>query len=71
MATIQEKVPDPEPTRVDPEVTRASYSDEKLDEKRSHDGIETAESVKGDVYEDIREIDLDENGRERPIGMLL
>ncbi|KAH6893967.1 peptide transporter MTD1 [Coprinopsis sp. MPI-PUGE-AT-0042] len=60
MATVQEKVPDPE-------LKPVSYSDEKLDEKRSQDGVETAESLKGDVYEDIRDIDLDENGRERPI----
>lgn len=63
MATVQEKAPNPEPARV-------SYSDEKLDEKRSQDGVETVESIKGDVYEDIRDIDLDENGRERPIGIL-
>ena len=61
MATVQEKAPEPE-------LAKVSYSDEKLDEKRSQDGVETAESIKGDVYEDVRAIDLDDNGRERPIG---
>ncbi|KAG2006353.1 peptide transporter MTD1 [Coprinopsis cinerea AmutBmut pab1-1] len=46
---------------------KASSSDEKFDEKKSIDGVETAESYQGDVYEDVRQIDLDETGRERPI----
>lgn len=44
-----------------------SYSDEKLGDTK----VDNAESILddvGDVYEDPRQIDLDENGKERPIG---
>jgi hypothetical protein len=41
------------------------FGDEKSNEKGS---IEVAESIKGDVYEEIRDIDMGEDGKERPIG---
>ena len=41
-------------------------SDEKLDEK--HGAIEVAVPIEGDVYDDIRAIDLGDDGQERPIG---
>lgn len=47
--------------------------DEKLEkgsaEKSSNDSVEIATSIQGDVYDDIRAIDLGEDGKERPIGM--
>lgn len=46
---------------------KRSFNDEKHD--RKSDSIEIAESLKGDVYDDLRIIDMDENGKERPIGM--
>ncbi|TFK24179.1 peptide transporter MTD1 [Coprinopsis marcescibilis] len=58
MATVQDS------TAVE---TKPSYSDEKLDEKKSDKSVDVADSFKGDVYEDVRDIDLDETGRERPI----
>ncbi|KAJ7484920.1 peptide transporter MTD1 [Mycena galericulata] len=44
-----------------------SVSDEKYDEKNEKSSIQIAEPVTGEVYDDLREIDLDENGKERPI----
>ncbi|KAF8055167.1 peptide transporter MTD1 [Lyophyllum atratum] len=46
---------------------KASYSEEKLDEKAERSSIDVAESIKGDVYDDIRSIDMGEDGKERPI----
>lgn len=43
------------------------HSDEKYDEKSG--SVEIAEPITGDVYDDIRAIDLGEDGKERPIGM--
>ncbi|KAG5353605.1 hypothetical protein C0989_004713 [Termitomyces sp. Mn162] len=43
---------------------KESYNDEK------RDSVEIAESIKGDVYDDLRVIDLGEDGKERPIGIL-
>ncbi|KAG5728413.1 Oligopeptide transporter 3 [Termitomyces sp. T112] len=40
---------------------KESYNDEK------RDSVEIAESIKGDVYDDLRVIDLGEDGKERPI----
>ncbi|KAF8234949.1 peptide transporter MTD1 [Tricholoma matsutake] len=40
------------------------FGGEKFNAKGS---IEVAESIKGDVYEEIREIDMGEDGKERPI----
>ncbi|KAJ2929286.1 hypothetical protein H1R20_g7797, partial [Candolleomyces eurysporus] len=61
MASVEEQKPSPAEARRD---SKVSYSDEKLDEKKE---VEIAESVRGGVYEDVREIDLDETGKERPI----
>jgi hypothetical protein len=49
-----------------PKFTESLHSDEKFDEK--HDAVEVAEPILGDVYDDIRAIDLGEDGKERPIG---
>ena len=46
---------------------KPSYSDEKLDEK-VNDKVDVAQDFQGEVYDDIRAIDLDETGKERPIG---
>ncbi|KAF8182489.1 peptide transporter MTD1 [Mycena galopus ATCC 62051] len=43
-----------------------SLSDEKYDEKQEKSSIEIADPV-AEVYHDVREIDLDEEGKERPI----
>lgn len=50
---------------IDAERKSSTYSDEKVnvDEK-----AESVNSVPGEVYADIRDIDLDEDGKERPIG---
>lgn len=45
----------------------SSFSDENFDEKRG--AGEDTPSVDGDVYNDTRAIDLDKDGKERPIGM--
>ena len=63
MASTEEQNPRPIDEKVE---TKASYSDEKLDDGK----VDVAESIKGDVYDDGREIDLDETGKERPIGKL-
>ncbi|KAG6827810.1 hypothetical protein H0H92_010388 [Tricholoma furcatifolium] len=44
---------------------KESLSDEKHDVKR--DSVEIAESLHGDVYDDLRVIDMGEDGKERPI----
>ena len=62
----------------DEKATQRSNHDDPLDEK----GVNGSDSEKyavehdtqvntdvGDVYEDIRAIDLDENGKEKPIGV--
>ncbi|KAG6885082.1 hypothetical protein C0993_006043, partial [Termitomyces sp. T159_Od127] len=64
MVTTTEALPTPSAQHDVPEQTR-SFIDEKHDEKR--ESIEIAESLKGDVYDDLRVIDMDENGKERPI----
>ncbi len=43
----------------------SSSTDEKINEKG--DDVSVVQSVYGDVFDD-RAIDLDENGKERPIG---
>ncbi|KAG6898080.1 hypothetical protein C0992_006000 [Termitomyces sp. T32_za158] len=60
MATTTEALPTPS----------AQYSN--TEQKRSFDkekreSVEIADSIKGDVYDDLRVIDMDENGKERPI----
>jgi hypothetical protein len=45
-----------------------SFGDEKYDEKDEKSSIQVAEPVTAEVYDDVREIDLDDNGKERPIG---
>lgn len=45
-----------------------SLGDEKYDEKNEKSSIQIAEPVVGEVYDDVRTIDLDEDGKERPIG---
>ncbi|KAF7339054.1 Oligopeptide transporter 3 [Mycena venus] len=44
-----------------------SLGDEKYDEKNEKSSIQIAEPVMGEVYDDVRAIDLDDNGKERPI----
>lgn len=51
-----------------------SFNDEKLDEKNEkgdNSSIEIAQSIKGEVYDDVRAIDVDEDGKERPIREFL
>ncbi|KAJ7212374.1 peptide transporter MTD1 [Mycena rebaudengoi] len=43
------------------------FRDEKDDEKGEKSSIQVAEPITAEVYDDLREIDLDDNGRERPI----
>jgi hypothetical protein len=57
---MAEALPSPEARK-----RKDAFSDETYNEKGS---IEVAESIKGDVYDDIREIDMGEDGKERPIG---
>ena len=61
----------------DEKATPHSDLDDSLDEKRVGGGDSDKHGVKedtqaimdvGDVYEDVRAIDLDENGKEKPIG---
>lgn len=48
-----------------------SFGDEKYEEKNEKSSIQIAEPVQAaEVYDDLREIDLDDNGKERPIGIL-
>ncbi|RDB18213.1 Oligopeptide transporter 9 [Hypsizygus marmoreus] len=42
-----------------------SYPDEKFDEKNG--SVDETESIRGDVYDDLRIIDMGEDGKERPI----
>ncbi|KAJ7128699.1 peptide transporter MTD1 [Mycena epipterygia] len=45
-----------------------SFGDEKYEEKNEKSSIQIAEPVQvAEVYDDLREIDLDDNGKERPI----
>jgi hypothetical protein len=44
------------------------FRNEKDDDKGEKSSIQVAEPVTAEVYDDLREIDLDDNGRERPIG---
>ncbi|KAF5378543.1 hypothetical protein D9615_007071 [Tricholomella constricta] len=44
-----------------------SYGDEKFDEKGDRSSVDVAESLKGDVYDDLRVIDMGDDGKERPI----
>ncbi|KAH9476148.1 Oligopeptide transporter 9 [Psilocybe cubensis] len=46
-----------------------SFGDEKgiVEEKGSKGSVEIAGSIQGDVYDDIRAIDMGEDGKERPI----
>ncbi|KAF9039845.1 peptide transporter MTD1 [Panaeolus papilionaceus] len=59
---MSEKAGNPTEVQSDAE-RRSSYSNEKLEK----DSREVAESIQGEVYDDVRIIDLDENGKERPI----
>ncbi|KAJ7669860.1 peptide transporter MTD1 [Mycena polygramma] len=58
---------DPVQSLPDAERTQ-SLSDEKYDEKNEKDSsVEIAEPVVAEVYDDVRAIDLDDSGKERPI----
>jgi hypothetical protein len=46
-----------------------SESDEKFKFNEKHSVVEVAEPIHGDVFEDVRDIDLGEDGKERPIGI--
>lgn len=50
-----------------------SFGDEKgiFEEKGSDGSVEVAGSIQGDVYDDIRAIDMGEDGKERPIGTVV
>lgn len=50
--------------------TYDSLSNEKSVDKESG-SIEVAQALDGDVYDDIRAIDLGEDGKERPIGKII
>ena len=52
---------------VDVERKSSTYSDEKVN---VNEKAESVNSIPGEVYADVRDIDLDEDGKERPIGML-
>lgn len=54
------------PARAAPE--RVESIDEKFDEKAEQSSVFVADPVKGDVYDDLRDIDMGEDGKERPIG---
>lgn len=43
-------------------------SQEYIDEKADSRSIEVAEPEKGEVFNEIREIDIGADGKERPIG---
>jgi hypothetical protein len=45
---------------------KSAYDEEKISEKMSSEKIPIVDI--GDVYEDVRAIDLDADGKERPIG---
>ena len=51
---------------VDVERKSSTYSDEKVN---VNEKTESVNSAPGEVYADVRDIDLDEDGKERPIGM--
>ncbi len=56
------------------ERSRSFHSDEKgspIDEKRDSADVVTDVSFQGDVYDDLRVIDMGEDGKERPIGIPL
>lgn len=42
-------------------------SDEKHNEKQ--DGVDIVTDAPGEVFDDLRNIDMGEDGKERPIGM--
>ncbi|KAJ7692434.1 peptide transporter MTD1 [Mycena rosella] len=44
-----------------------SFGDDKYDEKNEKSSVQIAEPVTAEVYDDLREIDLDDEGKERPI----
>ena len=53
----------------DVERKSSNYSDEKVSsEQHPSEKVEVAEELTGEVYDDVRAIDLDEDGKERPIG---
>lgn len=49
--------------------TSASFSSDEKQHEKEHDNIEVISDVHGEVYDDIRDIDLGEDGKEKPIGM--
>ncbi|KAJ7890176.1 peptide transporter MTD1 [Mycena olivaceomarginata] len=56
-----------EPPQHVPDTERShSLGDEKYDEKHDKSSIQIVEAV-AEVYDDVRAIDLDDNGKERPI----
>ncbi|KAJ7046059.1 peptide transporter MTD1 [Mycena alexandri] len=44
-----------------------SLNDEKYDEKKEGSSVQIAEPVVAEVYDDLRAVDLDDEGKERPI----
>ncbi|KAJ7107983.1 peptide transporter MTD1 [Mycena crocata] len=44
-----------------------SFHEEKYDDKNEKSSVDVAEPIVAEVYNDVREIDLDDSGKERPI----
>ncbi|KAK7046341.1 peptide transporter MTD1 [Favolaschia claudopus] len=56
-----------DPHEVVPDAERTqSFNDDKYDEKQEKTSVDVVETV-AEVYDDVRAIDLDDNGKERPI----
>jgi hypothetical protein len=66
---VNEKQDHPEGNLGVLERANSSYSDEK--DVLKEDGVEVAPDDAGGIYEDVRVIDMGEDGKERPIGSLL
>lgn len=60
---------DTAPSRVPVNEKDTSFSDEKAGSKEG--SVDIALGLEGDVYDDVRAIDMGEDGKERPIGLFL
>ena len=58
---------DTAPSRAPIDEKGTSFSDEKVGSKEGSVDI----ALEGDVYDDVRAIDMGEDGKERPIGLFL
>jgi hypothetical protein len=69
MADVATLPKDPERNSVSLSSADEKHADEKnvaFNEKHPVDDV--FDQINGDVYDDVRAIDLDENGKEKPIG---